>query len=81
LRFAQECVQLEEVEVEWEQIENDILEVTTDSTRFRDNATEQTDPEQSIIELVQRRWIQRIATKMQNCSVEEHPLALPVNIF
>jgi hypothetical protein len=81
LCLAQERVEQEEVEGEWEQIQNTILEVTTDSNQFRENAAEQMDPEQSLIELVERRWIQRIATKMQNCSVEEHPEALSVSAF
>jgi hypothetical protein len=79
LCFVQERVHEDVVDGEWENIANTILEVTTDCTQFQDNVPEQKDPEHSILELVDRRWIQRVATKMQSCSIEEHPEALSVS--
>jgi hypothetical protein len=61
----------------WESIEKTVLEVC--SGGYQGDVQETHDPEQAILEVVGSQWTQRVATKLQKCTVEEHPEATAVS--
>jgi hypothetical protein len=67
------------VEGDWRSIEQTVLEYY--SGDYKGDEQHNEDPEESIFEVVESQWIQRIAPKLQNCTVEEHPEAAAVSIF
>jgi hypothetical protein len=79
LLCVQERYDEQHIVLDWDSIKRTVLENLADYDFTEDLLTVQANTEPSLLEIVEKQWVQRVSIKTQKCSIEEHPQATAVS--
>jgi dihydroneopterin aldolase len=65
--------------IDWDSIKRTVLEHVSNIDFTEDILLVEAQTEPSVLEIVDKKWVQRVAIKSQKCPIEEHPQAIAVS--